>query len=187
MKNDIKFIIPDKFLVDLKFKEKLQLLKICDIDTLSCIEIDKMFDFNEMSDMELLNYFEKIGRYARKEKADKVGTVDFELTRIKYSYSYSDNELQFNGKLIYKSPAELYEGTGKFSVNFRVTLKIPDKVSNRTVNELTSSVWPLYVTIGDETVDNNYYQITNIIDSISLIDFNDENCNTVLPGNVRIV
>ena len=50
MKNDIKFLIPDKFLVDLEFKKKLRLFDICSIDELTAVIVEYVFSFSEMSD-----------------------------------------------------------------------------------------------------------------------------------------
>lgn len=183
MKNDIKFIIPDKFLVDIKFKEKLQLLNICDLSKLIRINFDDIFDFPEMSDEDLINYYHDFSKLNRSEKLSKVSEADFELYDIKHSCSYDNSKLHLNCKLFYKSPEELYGGTGKFSIDLKAEIKVPDKVSDA----LRVSEYSLLLNITDKTIDFSHHKIVDIFDSCAMIDFNDSCCNDGLPDNIYIV
>ena len=183
MKNDIKFIIPDKFLVDIKFKEKLRLPDICGIDKLIRINFDDIFDFPEMSDEALINYYHDFSKSNRSEKLSKISDIDFELYNIEHSCSYNNDKLHLNCKLFYKSPDELYGGTGKFSINLQAVIKVPDKASDA----LRVSDYSLLLNIAGKTIDFSHHKIVNIFGSCSMIDFNDDRCNDGLPDNIYIV
>ena len=183
MKNSIKFIIPDKFLVDIKFKEKLKLFDICDISKLIRINFDDIFDFPEMSDEDLINYYHDFSKLNRSEKLSEVSEADFELYDIEHSCSYNNDKLHLNCKLFYKSPDELYGGTGKFSIDLRAVIKVPDNVSEA----LRVSEYGLLLNISDKTIDFSHHKIADVFGSCSLIDFNDDRCNDGLPDNIYIV
>lgn len=183
MTNNIKFIIPDKFLVDIKFKEKLRLLDICDINKLIRINFDDIFDFPEMSDEDLINYYHDFSKLNRSEKLSKVSDIDFELYNIEHSCSYNNDKLHLDCKLFYKSPEELYGGTGKFSINLQAVIKVPDKASEA----LRVNDYSLLLNITDKTIDFSHRKIVDIFGSCSVIDFNDDRCNDGLPDNIYIV
>lgn len=183
MTNNIKFIIPDKFLVDIKFKEKLRLLDICDISKLIRINFDDIFDFPEMSDEALINYYHDFSKLNRSEKLSKVSDIDFELYDIEHSYSYNNDKLHLDCKLFYKSPEELYGGTGKFSIDLKAVIKVPDKASEA----LRVNDYSLLLNITDKTIDFSHRKIVDIFGSCSVIDFNDDRCNDGLPDNIYIV
>lgn len=189
MKNDIKFIIPDKFLVDIKFKEKLRLLGICGTDKSSAVNkltpvnIDGIFDFSAMSDDELIDYFNEFGRLSSHDKVVKIGSVKFELYDMRYSYSYSGNKLHLDCKLFYKSPEELYNGKGKFSVDFDAVFEIPDELPEA----LRTRKCKVSLNIADETINLSHCQANDILSTGSLIAFNDALCNKGMPDNIRII
>lgn len=184
MKNDIKFIIPNKFLVDINFKKMLQPLDICELNDLLAIEnIDRIFDFAQMSDDALIDYYNNYGKLNNRDKAVEVGETDFELDNIDYSYSYDNGKLSLESKLVYKSSEEFFDGTGKFIIDLYAVIKIPDKTTDATrtlEHKLTFS-------IAGETFDFSNHKITDVLSTCSLIDFNSYRCNAEMPDNIRII
>lgn len=183
MKNEIKFIILDKFFVKFRLDEKLELLRICSNTELSNIKFDKMFDFAEMSNDELVEYINDFSKLGQHGKTMKIGNERFELSNIDYSYSYSDDKLQFDSELIYKSPTKLFGGTGEFSVNLHTIFNVLDKsLDGLTVHECSISI-----NIANETINVENPQATSIISHLVTVDFNDSGCNDQLPDNIRII
>lgn len=184
MKNDIKFIIPNKFLVDINFKKVLQPFEICELNDLLAIDnIDRIFDFAQMSDDALIDYYNNYGKMNSHDKTVKVGEADFKLDDIDYSYSYDGGKLGLESKLVYKSPDDLFGGTGKFTVDLSAVIEIPDKATDtpRTLEH------KLTFNIAGETFDFSNHKITDILSTCSLIDFNSYQCNAKMPDNIRIV
>lgn len=184
MKNELKFIIPDKFLVDLAFKERLQLLELCELNDLIAINVDRMFDFQQMSDNELIDYYNYFGKLNRRDKAIEVGEAYFELNDIQYSYSYENNKLHLESKLFYKSPEELYDGKGEFIINFHAVLKIPNKAHDDAVR--FSNV-KQSLDFAGETINLSHLPVVDTVKTCTVIDFNDSRCNKEMPNNVRII
>lgn len=183
MKNEIVFIILDKFFVKFGFSEKLQLLRICSNTELSNINFDKMFDFAEMSNDELVEYINNFSKLSQHSKTMEIGNERFELSNIDYSYSYSDNKLQFDSELIYKSPTKLFGGTGEFSVNLHTVFNVLGKsLDGLTVHECSISI-----NIANETINIENPQATSIISYLVTADFNDSDCNDQLPDNIQII
>lgn len=182
MKNDIIFVIPDKFLVDLAFKKKLKLLDICDIDKLTAVIVEYMFSFSKMSDQEIAGYYNNIEMVNRHDKAVKIGSVNFELYDLKYSYSYHDNKLYLDCELFYKSPEELYNGKGKFSVNFTTVCKVPDE-SSEALRFIESK---LALNIRGEITNLLHCNSLNVLETATSFAFNDDLCNKNMPENIRI-
>lgn len=183
MKNDIKFIIPDKFLVDLEFKEKLQPLGICELNNLIVVDVDRSFDFEQMTDDDLIDYYNNFGKMNRRDKALEVGKANFELYDMDYSYSYNNGKLHLKNKLFYKSPDDLFGGTSKFSVDLYAVLKIPDK----STDAVRAIEYKLTLNIAGKAIDFSHYMIADIINTCSIIDFTNGRCNEEMPDNVRII
>lgn len=184
MKNELKFIIPNKFLVDLAFKDKLQLHKICELNDLIAINVDRIFNFTQMTDNELIDYYNYFGKLNRREKAIEISEAEFELYDIKYSYSYENNKLHLESKLFYKSPEELYDGKGKFIIDFHAVLKIPNKAHDDAVRfgNVKQSL-----DLAGETINLSHHPVVDVVKTCTVIDFNDPRCNKEMPGNVRII
>lgn len=187
MKNEIKFIILDKFFVRFRLSEKLKLSGIFSINELSSIKFDKMFDkmfdFAEMSNDDLVEYINNFSNLSQYGKARRIGNEKFELSNIDYSYSYLDNKLQFDSKLIYKSPAKLFGGTGEFSVNLHTVFNVLDNA----LDGLTTRKCSLALNIADESINVANSQPMDIINSILTSDFNSIFCNDYLPEDIRII
>ena len=182
MKNDIKFLIPDKFLVDLEFKKKLRLFDICSIDELTAVIVEYVFSFSEMSDQEMADYYINIEKVNRHDKAVKIGSASFELYDLKYSYSYHDNKLYLDCDLFYKSPEELYNGKGKFSVNFTTVCKVPGESSEA----LRFCESKLSLNIKGQITNFSHCNSLNVLNTATPIAFNDDRCNKEMPENIRI-
>lgn len=184
MKNNIKFIILDKFLVNLRFKDEVSLSDICTRKDLYKIGIlNNLFEFSELTDDELIAY------YNTTKELDEDGydfnlwlsRIPFELSDIKHVYTYQNNALKVTGKLVYNSPANVINRRGEFSINFTLVLTLPDdSTGNLKLYDSVMTVRAGNVVTANKTVDN-------LIDDMSVVDFSSKQCNYGMPYNVHLI
>lgn len=184
MKNELTFNIPDKFLVNLKFKDKLSLLDVCELKDLINANIPAhLFKLYELSDEELIEYYNKTDEFdVETDDFDLwLSRQSFDLFDMTYDYAHKDNKLQVIGKLIYNSSMNLFNGKGKFVIDFIAIFILPDTITGKI------KIDEFFMTVRAGENKTSTRLIEGLIDEMSLIDFGSDQCNGEMPNNVYIV
>lgn len=170
MKNNIKFDLSNKISVNIKFKDELSLLDICELKDLinTSIQIN-LFEFADLSDEDLIAYYEDVSGLDYKDMAIKFGKEPFILSDINYDYMRHGNMLQVSGTLTYKSHNDFFGGNGKFLIDFYVVFTLPES----TTGQLEVYSCLLTITAGDTKTWTKAFD--SLIDSVSLTSLDDNN------------
>ena len=127
MTNNIKFNLSNKISVNITFKNELSLLNVCELKNLVNANIPtSLFDFANLSDEDLIAYYENVSGLDYKDIAIKFGKEPFTLSDINYDYMRQGNMLQVSGTLTYKSHTDFFGGNGKFLIDFYVVFILPE-------------------------------------------------------------